>query len=229
VDPAALTARSAVEIVAASSGQMNFLKDIYLAKAIAHTSGIANFLVLIDGGLAGGFIYARHRSGGDAIYLLSDFALAPKSWLSKLIAMLATSHTVTEKERGQQIIQSITSIGFGAGLIVPSLDYRMHWSRVPLSVVVAGDLLVAVGFSSYFLCIERTALRRRLSSSRPIRRLYRLGHTHWCAIQCISVGSSCSWESHSRLARGGGCSSSHLWCLQSFGDYSVRRSSSKTT
>jgi hypothetical protein len=93
-DPAALTARSTVEIVSASSGQMNFLKDIYLAKAIAHTSGIANFLVLIDHFLVGGFIYARHRSGGDAIYLLSDFALAPRSRLSKLIAMLATSQTV---------------------------------------------------------------------------------------------------------------------------------------
>ena len=46
-DPAALTARSTVAIVAATSAQMNFLKDIYLAKAIAHTSGIANFLVLI--------------------------------------------------------------------------------------------------------------------------------------------------------------------------------------
>jgi hypothetical protein len=66
-DPAALTARSTVEIVTASSGRMNFLEDIYLAKSIAHTSGIANFLVLIDGHLAGGFIYARHRSGGDAI------------------------------------------------------------------------------------------------------------------------------------------------------------------
>ena len=66
-DPAALTARSTVEIGTASSGRMNFLEDIYLAKSIAHTSGIANFLVLIDGHLAGGFIYARHRSGGDAI------------------------------------------------------------------------------------------------------------------------------------------------------------------
>ena len=55
-----------------------------------------------------------------------------------------------EKERSQQIIQSITAVGFGAGLVVPSLDYRMHWSRVPLSVVVAGDLLVVVGFLIVF-------------------------------------------------------------------------------
>ena len=69
---------------------MNFLKGIYLAKAIAHTSGIANFLVLIDGRLAGGFIYARHRSGGDAIYLLSDFALAPKTMKLQIVSRQST-------------------------------------------------------------------------------------------------------------------------------------------
>ena len=40
---------------------------------------------------------ASGRTGDCAafgIYLLSDFALAPRSRLSKLIAMLATSHTV---------------------------------------------------------------------------------------------------------------------------------------
>jgi DNA adenine methylase-like protein/GNAT domain-containint protein len=124
VDPAALTARSAVEIVAATSGQMNFLKDIYLAKAIAHTSGIANFLVLIDGHLAGGFIYARHKSGGDAIYLLSDFALAPKSRLSKLIAMLATSHTVISRME-IKLMHRITAVYSTAFTDKPvSMKYR---------------------------------------------------------------------------------------------------------
>ena len=42
---------------------MNFLKDIYLAKGIAHTAGIANFLVMIDGHLAGGFIYRARQVG----------------------------------------------------------------------------------------------------------------------------------------------------------------------
>jgi protein-S-isoprenylcysteine O-methyltransferase Ste14 len=68
----------------------------------------------------------------------------------KLLERRVYAGPSAEKERGQQIIQSITSIGFGAGLIVPSLDYRMHWSRVPLSVVVAGDLLVVVGFLIVF-------------------------------------------------------------------------------
>jgi hypothetical protein len=95
LDPAAVTAASKVEIVSATSAQMNFLKDIYLAKGIAHTTGIANFLVLVDGCVAGGFIFARDRFVQDnRIYLLSDFALAPRTRLSKLVAMLATCELV---------------------------------------------------------------------------------------------------------------------------------------
>jgi hypothetical protein len=97
VDPDALGPVAKVEIVTATSAQMNFLKDHYLAKGIAHTGGIANFLVLLDGGLAGGFIYTRSKFGGDDIYLLSDFALSPKSRVSKLIAMLTTSETIISR------------------------------------------------------------------------------------------------------------------------------------
>ena len=97
LDSGALTAGSEVVVAAANSAQMNFLKDIFLAKGIAHTSGIANFLVLIDGCLAGGFIFARDKYGGEQIYLLSDFALNPRSRVSKLIAMLATSATIIER------------------------------------------------------------------------------------------------------------------------------------
>jgi protein-S-isoprenylcysteine O-methyltransferase Ste14 len=68
----------------------------------------------------------------------------------KLLERRVYAGPSAEKERSQQIIQSITAVGFGAGLVVASLDYRMHWSRVPLSVVVAGDLLVAVGFLIVF-------------------------------------------------------------------------------
>jgi protein-S-isoprenylcysteine O-methyltransferase Ste14 len=39
-----------------------------------------------------------------------------------------------------------TSAGFIALLVVSALDYRFEWSTVPLSIVVAGDVLVAIGF-----------------------------------------------------------------------------------
>ena len=43
------------------------------------------------------------------------------------------------------------SIGFIALLVVPALDYRFRWSEVPLPGVIAGDLLVAIGFYFIFL------------------------------------------------------------------------------
>ncbi len=124
LDPGALTPRSRVEIVGGTSRQMNFLKDIYLAKGIAHTSGVANFLVLIDGQLAGGFIYARSKFGGDDIYLLSDFALSPRSRVSKLIAMLATSETVIRRME-IKLVQRIGAVYTTAFTTRPvSMKYR---------------------------------------------------------------------------------------------------------
>ena len=55
-----------------------------------------------------------------------------------------------EKETSQKIIQTITSIAFIASMVVPGLDHRFAWSTVPLHVVVAGDVLVALGFLIIF-------------------------------------------------------------------------------
>jgi protein-S-isoprenylcysteine O-methyltransferase Ste14 len=51
-----------------------------------------------------------------------------------------------EKRPAQRFIMLCTSIGFIALLVVPALDHRFGWSVVPLGGVVAGDVLVAVGF-----------------------------------------------------------------------------------
>jgi protein-S-isoprenylcysteine O-methyltransferase Ste14 len=56
-----------------------------------------------------------------------------------------------EKEPTQKIIMLFASIGFIALLVVPALDHRFHWSAVPLSVVIAGDILVATGVYLVFL------------------------------------------------------------------------------
>jgi protein-S-isoprenylcysteine O-methyltransferase Ste14 len=44
-----------------------------------------------------------------------------------------------------------TSTGFIALLVVPALDHRFGWSTVPAGVVIAADLLVALGFYLIFL------------------------------------------------------------------------------
>jgi protein-S-isoprenylcysteine O-methyltransferase Ste14 len=51
-----------------------------------------------------------------------------------------------EKRPAQKLIMLCTSIGFIALLVVPAFDHRFGWSVVPLGVVVAGDILVAIGF-----------------------------------------------------------------------------------
>jgi protein-S-isoprenylcysteine O-methyltransferase Ste14 len=46
---------------------------------------------------------------------------------------------------------ALTSLGFIALLVVPALDRRFGWSSVPFCVVVAGDVLVAIGL--YVVCL----------------------------------------------------------------------------
>jgi protein-S-isoprenylcysteine O-methyltransferase Ste14 len=55
-----------------------------------------------------------------------------------------------EPQRSQKIIQAIASVLFCTLLIVPGLDHRMHWSTVPIPIVLMGDVLVAIGFAIVF-------------------------------------------------------------------------------
>ncbi|MBI1207233.1 MAG: hypothetical protein GC191_08085 [Azospirillum sp.] len=125
VDPASLKPESKVELIRATAAQMNFLKDKYLAKGINHVSGLANYLVLVDGALAGGFIYAREKFGGsDGIYLLSDFAIVRDGRLSKLVAMQATG-AVPIRDLELKMVQRITRIFTTAFTNKPvSMKYR---------------------------------------------------------------------------------------------------------
>lgn len=52
-----------------------------------------------------------------------------------------------EKRTAQKIIMLCISIAFIALLAVPALDRRFGWSAVPLSVAIAGDLLMVAGMA----------------------------------------------------------------------------------
>jgi protein-S-isoprenylcysteine O-methyltransferase Ste14 len=67
-----------------------------------------------------------------------------------LLSRRISAGPIAEKTRTQQIIQLCASIGFLAILVVPSLDHRFSWSHVPLWIVLAGDLLVVLGFYIVF-------------------------------------------------------------------------------
>jgi len=62
-----------------------------------------------------------------------------------------------EKEKSQNIIQSLASVSFLAIIIFPAIDYRFALSMVPSYVSLAGDVLVAVGFFIVFLVFEENS------------------------------------------------------------------------
>jgi protein-S-isoprenylcysteine O-methyltransferase Ste14 len=59
-----------------------------------------------------------------------------------------------EQEPTQKIAVLLALVGFIALLVVPALDYRFGWSRVPPSVSLAGDALVALGFLFIFFVLK---------------------------------------------------------------------------
>src|SRR5579871_963621 len=59
-----------------------------------------------------------------------------------------------ETENRQNVIQLLASLAFIGLLILPSLDHRFAWSNVPLPGVIAGELLVALGFLIVFMVFK---------------------------------------------------------------------------
>lgn len=64
----------------------------------------------------------------------------------ELLARRMSGGPTAEKQAAQKVIMSIASVVFIACLVVPALDFRFGWSHVAVSLVVAGDILVALFF-----------------------------------------------------------------------------------
>lgn len=72
----------------------------------------------------------------------------------KLLERRVKAGPGAEKEKSQKLIQVLASLAFIGILVVPSLDRRFSWSDVPLSVVIAGDVFVALGFFIVFIVFK---------------------------------------------------------------------------
>ncbi|EAO9155240.1 hypothetical protein AA14_10350 [Salmonella enterica] len=126
IDPDTVKADSRVEISPLTSQQLNFLKDVYLAKGINHKSGMLNFGVFIDEMLAGAFIFSMSQYGDKihSIYMLSDFSTTRLRRISKLIPMLATSRDVINFVNRKYMIdiRSVSTTAFTRNPV--SMKYR---------------------------------------------------------------------------------------------------------
>jgi protein-S-isoprenylcysteine O-methyltransferase Ste14 len=59
-----------------------------------------------------------------------------------------------EEEPAQRIIMRFALIGFLLLIVVPALDHRFGWSRMPLPVAIAGDLMVVLGFYFFYRVVR---------------------------------------------------------------------------
>jgi protein-S-isoprenylcysteine O-methyltransferase Ste14 len=62
-----------------------------------------------------------------------------------------------EQQTRQKIIQAIAAVLFFAILIVPGLDYRFHWSQVPVAMVLLGDMLLVLSLAMIFFVFRENS------------------------------------------------------------------------
>lgn len=63
-----------------------------------------------------------------------------------LLARRMRGGPAAEKRITQKMIMVLASLGFISLLVIPAVDHRLGWSRVPLVLLIAGDLLVTISF-----------------------------------------------------------------------------------
>ena len=94
-----------------------------------------------------------------AVYSLS--LLAVTLYLMKNDPMLLerriNANPGSEKRKSQKILNFLISKALFVVVVVPVIDHRCVWSAVPLYVVAAGDVLVALGFLIEFFVFKENS------------------------------------------------------------------------
>jgi protein-S-isoprenylcysteine O-methyltransferase Ste14 len=67
-----------------------------------------------------------------------------------------------EKEEKQKTIVKLGIIIFFIGFIIPGLDYRYHWSNVPVYLVIAANVFVLSGYIFVFLVLRENSYASRI-------------------------------------------------------------------
>ncbi|HKF50025.1 MAG TPA: isoprenylcysteine carboxylmethyltransferase family protein [Terracidiphilus sp.] len=75
-------------------------------------------------------------------------------WMARndpeLLARRMKAGPTAEKRLGQKVVQFIAFFVFLADFVVPAFDHRFGWSKVPVAVVLAGDVLMLAGLAICF-------------------------------------------------------------------------------
>ena len=93
----------------------------------------------------------------------------------KLLERRINAGPRAEKEKRQKLVQLLASFVFMGTLILPSLDHRFSLSTVPLTVVAAGDLLMALGFLIVFLVFKENTFTAATIAVTPDQKVVSTG------------------------------------------------------
>jgi protein-S-isoprenylcysteine O-methyltransferase Ste14 len=116
----------------------------------------------------------------------------------KLLGRRVHAGPTAEKETSQKIIQSITSLGFVAMLVIPALGHRFIWSTMSLYLEVAGEVLVASGFLIVFLVYKENTFASATIELAPEQKVISTGpyalvrHPMYMGALFLFVGMSLS-------------------------------------
>ncbi|MEZ4860842.1 MAG: isoprenylcysteine carboxylmethyltransferase family protein [Caldilineaceae bacterium] len=75
----------------------------------------------------------------------------------RLLASRVQAGPTAETQTAQQVIQSLASLLFIGLFVVPGLDFRFHWSTVPVLISLVADSLVALSFWIVFLVFRENS------------------------------------------------------------------------
>lgn len=122
------------------------------AKALASLAALTivmGLLVFVSAGSLGywqAWVYLVVYCGSSLIITLYLMKSDPA-----LLKRRMAGGPMAEPEPTQKIIMLFASFGFIVSLVLPALDHRFAWSNVPVVLIVAGDLLIAICFYVIYL------------------------------------------------------------------------------
>ena len=96
-----------------------------------------------------------------------------------LLARRMSGGPFAEKERAQRIIMSLASVGFIALVLVPPLDRRFGWSHLPVWAVLAGDLVMLLGWLGIFSVLRENSFASATIESSADQRVISTGPYAW--------------------------------------------------
>ena len=83
-------------------------------------------------------------------------------FLKKDPELLERRMRMKEKEEKQKTIVKFAAIIFLIGFIIPGLDYRYHWSNVPVLLVIAANAIVFSGYIFVFRVLRENSYASRI-------------------------------------------------------------------